>query len=157
MEIERKFLVGELPPELSALDGMVIRQGYVRVADRDFELRFRQKDNRFYQTIKQGSGLVRRECEIEITREQFESLWPLTAEQRIQKVRYNLPAGDLVFEIDLFKTPLTGLQMVEVEFETVELSSAFNPPQWFGNEVTDDRRYKNKQLATHGLPKSPAT
>jgi CYTH domain-containing protein len=157
MEIERKFLVGELPLELSSLDGVTIRQGYVRVADRDFELRFRQKDDRFYQTIKQGSGLVRQECEIEITRDQFESLWPLTADRRIQKIRYNIPVGDLVFELDIFDHPLKGLQLVEVEFDTVELSSAFKPPQWFGDEVTDDRRYKNKQLATHGLPKSTIT
>ena len=156
MEIERKFLVGELPPGIDSLNRMTIRQGYVRVADRDFELRFRQKDDRYYQTIKQGSGLVRQECEIEITRGQFESLWPLTADQRIQKVRYKLPTGNLVFELDIFDHPLKGLQLVEVEFESVDLSNAFNPPRWFGDEVTEDRRYKNKQLAMHGLPKSPA-
>ncbi|MGD8656779.1 MAG: adenylate cyclase, partial [Desulfobacterales bacterium] len=76
MEIERKFLVGELPPGLDTLAGITIRQGYVDIDDIDFELRLRQKDDLFYQTVKQGSGLVRQEYEIELTRDQFKSLWP---------------------------------------------------------------------------------
>ncbi len=154
MEIERKFLVAKLPPELDSVVGISIRQGYVAIADSDFELRFRQKDDFYYQTIKQGSGLVRQEYEIELTSDQFNSLWPLTANSRIQKVRYNLPLGNLICELDIFGEPLTGLQLVEVEFDTLEQSSAFVPPDWFGNEVTEDRRYKNRQLAINGLPKA---
>ncbi len=154
MEIERKFLVTELPPELDSVVGISIRQGYVAIADSDFELRFRQKDSSFYQTIKQGSGLVRQEYEIELTRDQFKSLWPLTESRRIQKVRYKLPLGDLICEVDIFGEPLKGLQLVEVEFDSVEQSNTFMPPDWFGNEVTEDRRYKNRQLALHGLPKA---
>ena len=153
MEIERKFLVAELPPELGSLEGTLIQQGYVKVADNDFELRLRQKNDCFYQTIKRGSGLVREEYEIEITREQFESLWPLTVDRRIQKVRYKLPLENHVCELDVFDDSLKGLQLVEVEFESVEQSGNFKPPAWFGDEVTEDGRYKNKQLATHGLPK----
>ena len=154
MEIERKFLVTELPPELDSVVGISIRQGYVAIEDSDFELRFRQKDDSFYQTIKQGSGLVRQEYEIELTRDQFKSLWPLTESRRIQKVRYKLPLGDLICEVDIFGEPLKGLQLVEVEFDSVEQSNTFMPPDWFGNEVTEDRRYKNRQLALHGLPKA---
>ncbi len=154
MEIERKFLVTELPPELDSVVGISIRQGYVAIEDSDFELRFRQKDGSFYQTIKQGSGLVRQEYEIELTRDQFKSLWPLTESRRIQKVRYKLPLGDLICEVDIFGEPLKGLQLVEVEFDSVEQSNTFMPPDWFGNEVTEDRRYKNRQLALHGLPKA---
>ncbi len=154
MEIERKFLVTELPPELDSVVGISIRQGYVAIEDSDFELRFRQKDGSFYQTIKQGSGLVRQEYEIELTRDQFKSLWPLTESRRIHKVRYKLPLGDLICEVDIFGEPLKGLQLVEVEFDSVEQSNTFMPPDWFGNEVTEDRHYKNRQLALHGLPKA---
>ncbi len=157
MEIERKFLVTELPPELDSVVGISIRQGYVAITDNDFELRFRQKDDSFYQTIKQGTGLVRQEYEIELPPDQFNTLWPLTADRRIQKVRYKIPLGDLICEVDIFGEPLKGLQLVEVEFDTLEQSSAFAPPDWFGNEVTDDKRYKNRQLALHGLPKPTVT
>ena len=152
MEIERKFLVEELPSELGSLEKIAIRQGYVDIDDNDFELRLRQKDDLFCQTIKQGSGLVRQEYEIELTRDQFKSLWPLTENRRINKVRYNLSIGDVICELDIFGEALKGLQLVEVEFDTLEKSSAFIPPDWFGNEVTDDRRYKNRQLALYGLP-----
>jgi adenylate cyclase len=157
MEIERKFLAEILPPELDSVDGILTRQGYVEIADNDFELRLRQKDDFFYQTIKQGSGLVRQEHEIELTRDQFESLWSLTENRRIHKIRYEFPAGDIICEIDIFGEALKGLQLVEVEFDTREQSSAFIPPDWFGKEVTDDRHYKNRQLAIHGLPKKTVT
>ncbi|MGD8467060.1 MAG: CYTH domain-containing protein [Desulfobacterales bacterium] len=156
MEIERKFLVGELPRGLDTLAGITIRQGYVDIDDNDFELRLRQKDDLFYQTVKQGSGLVRQEYEIELTRDQFKSLWPLTENRRINKVRYNLSIGDVICELDIFGEALKGLQLVEVEFDTLEKSSAFIPPDWFGNEVTEDRRYKNRQLALYGLPQTTA-
>ena len=154
MEIERKFLVAKLPPELDSLEGVSIRQGYIIVADDNFELRLRQKDDCFYQTIKQGSGLVRQEYEIELTADQFNSLWPLTADRRIQKVRYKIPVGNLICELDIFGGRLSGLQLVEVEFDSVAQSSAFMPPTWFGDEVTEDSRYKNQQLALCGLPKT---
>ncbi|MDX1708701.1 MAG: CYTH domain-containing protein [Desulfobacterales bacterium] len=154
MEIERKFLVAEPPPELDSVARVSIRQGYVAIDDSNFELRFRQKDESFYQTIKQGSGLVRQEYEIALTRDQFNLVWPLTEGRRIQKVRYKLPAGDLICEVDIFGEPLKGLQLVEVEFDTLEQSSSFVPLNWFGNEVTDDSRYKNRHLALHGLPKT---
>ena len=38
--------------------------------------------------------------------------------------------------------------MVEVEFPDEESAKAFNPPEWFGEEVTFDDRFKNNYLAT---------
>jgi CYTH domain-containing protein len=46
--------------------------------------------------------------------------------------------------------------LVEVEFASVEDSARFSPPEWFGPEVTEDERYKNRQLAVHGLPGKPS-
>ncbi len=156
MEIERKFLIAELPDSFKALSGLNIRQGYIIITDDGFELRLRQKDDRFYQTIKQGSGLVRQEDEIELTHTQFQTLWPLTANRRIEKVRYEIPVGDLIGELDIFSEQLEGLLLVEVEFETLEQSQSFKAPSWFGAEVTDDKRFKNQQLAMHGFPKTAA-
>ena len=36
-------------------------------------------------------------------------------------------------------------------FEMLEQLS-FEPPDWIGEELTDDERYANQQLALHGLP-----
>ena len=62
MEIERQFLVDELP-ELPA-KYEVLRQGYVSLEP---EIRIRQIGNdRFMLTVKRGAGLVREEWETDI-------------------------------------------------------------------------------------------
>jgi CYTH domain-containing protein len=38
----------------------------------------------------------------------------------------------------------------EIEFESAEESGRFSPPKWFGDEVTNDKHYKNSGLALHG-------
>jgi CYTH domain-containing protein len=52
----------------------------------------------------------------------------------------------------VYSGALTGLMVAEVEFPSEEAARAFVPPAWFGREVTNDSRYKNRRLATEGLP-----
>jgi adenylate cyclase len=63
-----------------------------------------------------------------------------------------VPLGDLPVELDIFEGELEGLRVAEVEFPDEDAAHAFEPPDWFGPEVTDDHRYANESLATHGLP-----
>jgi CYTH domain-containing protein len=39
-----------------------------------------------------------------------------------------------------------------VEFASEEEAAAFRPPGWFGPEVTDDPRYRNRSLAEADRP-----
>jgi adenylate cyclase len=152
VEIERKYLVRRLPDDLDKRDGAAIRQGYVIVSEDDVELRLRHKQEKYYQTIKMGAGLARTEIEIELNRDQFEQMWPHTESRRVDKTRYNISLGDLTAELDVFEGGLSGLTLVEVEFASIKASKAFTPPKWFGPDITEDKRYKNKYLATHGIP-----
>ena len=152
IEIERKFLVDRLPASFASLTGAVIRQGYLIDAEGGVELRIRQKQARFFQTIKAGEGLSRTEIEIELSQDQFQQLWPYTDGRRVSKTRYTLPVGNHTAELDRFDGDLAGLVLVEVEFASVDASREFSPPDWFGADVTEDGRYKNKQLAAHGIP-----
>jgi len=43
--------------------------------------------------------------------------------------------------------------LAEVEFPSREKSEEFKPPDWFGEEVIEDSRYKNQNLAQKGAPK----
>jgi adenylate cyclase len=151
-EIERKFLVKELPPEIDRYPHSEIMQGYLIVTDNDIEVRIRKKGVLYSETVKAGSGLVRQESEKEITEKQFFDHWPLTEGKRIQKVRYEIEHEDVLIELDIYSGELEGLVVAEVEFESEEESSHFTPPDWFGEEVTHDERYKNKNLALHGRP-----
>ncbi|WP_170409540.1 CYTH domain-containing protein [Ruegeria arenilitoris] len=152
MEIERKFLVADLP-DLSGAEKAVVRQGYLTAPDDSTELRLRQKNDRFFLTLKGGGSMVRVEREAEITAEQFETFWPETDGRRVEKERFTGQLSDgRAFELDVFQGDLAPLQLVEVEFETEAEAMAYTPPDWFGEDVTADKRYKNKTMAINGVP-----
>jgi CYTH domain-containing protein len=152
-EIERKFLIENqaLPEQLDESACERIQQGYLAVSADGTEVRLRRKGNRCFLTVKSPGGLQRMEREIELTVEKFEYLWPATAGRRIEKTRHLIDLPGYQIELDRFAGSLQGLQIAEVEFPTVESSRAFVPPDWFGREVTNDDRYKNRNLALHGL------
>lgn len=154
VEIERKFKVKCLPANLARYPKEEILQGYVAVQEGDVEVRLRKKANKHFQTVKIGSGLSRLELEIELTQEQFEALWPATEGRRLQKARYGVDVHGRLAELDVYHGSLRGLVLAEVEFSSLRDSEEFLPPPWFGVEVTEDDHYKNKALATYGLPES---
>jgi len=157
IEIERKFLIDRMPSDIETLSGKTIRQGYLIDIDDGTELRVRQKQSAYFQTIKKGAGISRTEIEIELSAEQFEQLWPHTDGRRLSKIRYTLPVGSHTAELDRFEGHLKGLLLVEVEFGSMQEAERFEPPDWFGDDVTEDKRYKNKHLAAYGIPgSSPA-
>jgi len=151
LEIERKFLIAGIPEDLERYKNEQILQGYLFISE-DIEIRLRKKGDTYFQTIKIGSGMKRNETEINLTKEQFESLWPLTEGKRLEKVRYEIIYKDLNIELDLYKGSLEKLITAEVEFYSEIESNNFTPPTWFGPEVTNDSRYKNKNLALFGTP-----
>ena len=155
MEIERKFLVNEPPPELSAVPSERIQQGYLAVDSAGVEVRIRKRDGRATLTVKQGSGLVRSEEEVDIGRRRFDRLWPVTEGRRIEKARHVLPVDGASIELDVYGGNLSGLVVAEVEFDSVEASEAFVPPPWLGPELTGDDRYANRTLAVDGRPDGP--
>lgn len=151
-EIERKFLVRTTPPNIRLFPHQRINQGYLVVDGEGGEVRIRKKGERCYLTVKNGSGLVRQEFEISLDESQFGNLWPATAGRRIIKDRFAIPVEQFTIELDFFSGPLEGLVIAEVEFRSIDESSLFNPPDWFSREVTTDERYRNRNLAIHGLP-----
>ncbi|WP_170608196.1 CYTH domain-containing protein [Ruegeria arenilitoris] len=152
LEIERKFLVATMP-DLSQTRKAFVRQGYLTHPDDSTELRLRQKNDQYFMTLKGGGDIARVEREAEISGAQFEIFWPETEGRRVEKERYTglLPDGR-TFELDVFLGSLSSLCLVEIEFNSEEAARAYSPPDWFGADVTEDKRYKNKTLAINGIP-----
>jgi adenylate cyclase len=155
-EIERKFLVSEFPPISNEVRSEKIYQGYLIKRD-DYSIRIRQKGDRYYWTYKEAlaeHAALRTEIEKEITREEFEALWPATAGKRLEKTRYMIRYGSTVVELDVFEGENAGNMLAEVEFNTTNDADNFDPfiPDWFGREVTSDPRYSNAHIAEHGFP-----
>lgn len=151
IEIERKYLLKALPKGLS--DGQEIRQGYLSVSDP--EVRLRQIDGHYFVTQKTGAGLCREESEAEVSEQVFTILWPATQGRRVEKIRHRIAESDgTIWELDDYKGELAGLYTAEVELPAEDciprLPGALEDLVIV--EVTSDARYKNKQLATQGLP-----
>ena len=153
-EIERKFLIERDPP-LTGVSAQRIEQGYVAIDADGTEVRVRRRaGDRLTLTIKSGDeGTTRAEVELALDEQEFADLWPLTAGRRICKDRYRVPLADgLTAEVDVYRAALDGLRVVEVEFDLPAASKRFRVPDWFGRELTDDARYRNRRLALDGQP-----
>ncbi|HZB40093.1 MAG TPA: CYTH domain-containing protein [Ilumatobacter sp.] len=149
IERERRFLVESLPEPLPEPNH--IEQAYVSTGPAS--VRVRRQDDQHILTIKTGSGRNRVEIERDLNRDEFQAIWEAATELRIAKRRHRLDLGDgLTAELDLYDGTLEGHRLVEVEFDDDEAADSFQPPHWFGREVTDDNRYTNSSLARYGWP-----
>jgi adenylate cyclase len=146
-EIERKFLLKRLPPKLRQFRSRAIEQGYLSVKSDGTQIRLRKAGRRHSLTIKLGGGLSRQEIEVDLTRDQFEALWPATAGFRLTKTRYDVPFGKHTVEIDVYRGRNEGLVVAEVEFTDERECRRFQPPDWFAADVSGKSRYSNVRLA----------
>lgn len=151
MEIERKFLVDALPDGLGSTPSSLLRQGYI-ITDPTAEVRLRDEDGTYSLNVKQGTGIERAEHESGISGDQFDAFWPATKGRRVEKRRHRIALGPHTIELDVFEGALAGLVIAEVEFPSMEDARSFEPPDWFGREVTDVGAFRNAWLALHGIP-----
>jgi CYTH domain-containing protein len=152
VEIERKFLVDDGWPTPSDVEPADIRQGYLTEAARGgTEVRVRAHDDRRLMTVKRdrpGDGAsVRDEVEFPIEQDVFDQLWALTEGHRVEKARYPVPVGEHTATVDVYSGHNSGLRVVEVEFDSEQAAAGFQPPDWFGDDVSGDPRYANRLLA----------
>lgn len=151
MEIERKFLTKNIPYHLSTLPCSFITQYYISVYP---TIRIRQKDQTYWLTVKGSGTLSREEFNLPLTQEEFHILQKKAETLPIIKDRYSLSLGHtIVAEVDIYHGALEGLITTEVEFASEGDALKFQPPSWFGTEVTYDSRYTNASLSLHGIPK----
>lgn len=145
LEIERKFLVEGEYKHLATSSSRIV-QGYI-CSERGRTVRVRLRDNQAFLTIKGPSfsgGLTRYEFEKEISREEALSLLAICEPGIIDKVRWLVPSGNHIFEVDEFHGENEGLVVAEVEL--TKENEQFERPEFLGMEVTSDRRYYNSQL-----------
>jgi CYTH domain-containing protein len=153
-EIERKFLVARIPSADELGPGVHYRQGYL-AGEGDVETRIRISPTTAWITVKAGRGVARTEVEVPIPVVDAEALWPHTAGRRLEKDRYLVPVDGGTAEVDRYADALEGLWTVEVEFSSAEAAAAFEPPSWFGVDVTDIDGWSNGALARRGRPELP--
>ena len=147
MEIERKYLVRQIPENLSQYHCKKIAQGYLCTSP---VVRIRRSNDDYYLTYKGKGLLAREEYNLPLTQESYEHLSSKIDGILIEKNRYLIPLSDgLVAELDIFEGKLSDLVLVEVEFESIEEANSFIAPEWFGEDVTHSGNYQNSYLSQH--------
>jgi CYTH domain-containing protein len=144
MEIERKFLVREMPADLERFACRRIEQAYLCTNP---VLRIRRDNDDYYMTYKSGGMMAREEYEHPLNAQAYRHLLEKADGNIISKRRYMIPLGAYTAELDVFEGVHEGLVIVEVEFPDQAQAEAFMPPAWFGQEVTFDGRYHNSYLS----------
>ncbi len=147
VEIERKFLVTSTDFKAAAIRKTTIAQGYLSVhPERTVRVRIRGESG--YLTIKGKSndtGTTRFEWETEISLSEATSLFALTEAGRIEKIRWEVPNGNHVIEVDEFLGDNDGLIIAEIELAGED--EKYLKPDWLGKEVTNEAKYYNSYLS----------
>lgn len=145
MEIERKYLVSEIPDNLSDYKCRVIEQGYLSTNP---VVRVRKDNDSYYLTYKGSGMMAREEINMPLTKESYEHLIQKADGNIITKKRYEIPDGTgKLIELDFFEGVFSGTILAEVEFESVEEANAYTPPAWFIKDVTLEKEYHNSNMS----------
>ena len=175
VEIEKKFLVKELPSDLTEYPFHVIEQGYLNV---DPAIRVRREDEKYYMTYKGARSVIEGsigqvEYNMPLDEASYKHMVSKADGNMIRKTRYLIPLnadaydkeyldlypelsqdikeGRIKIELDVFKAPFEGRVIAEVEFPDEDAAKNYRPASWFSEEVTGDRRYSNAYMSTEKL------
>ena len=148
-EIEHKYLLAAVPPELDGASIVEIQQGWLpgAVLQERVRLVCGPDGERYYRTVKSGAGIERVELEEETSKELFDALWPLTEGRRVAKRRYLRRERGLTWEVDQFRD--RDLVLAEVEVRSPRRRVPI--PRWLKpvlvREVTGEAEFVNVNLA----------
>lgn len=143
MEIERKFLVHNLP-DLSGLSAIPYERYYLK-ADPEFEDRVQRVGSIYERETKvRKSELERTSHKTEISQEEFERL-RTQASSAIIRDSYLISEQPEV-TIKIYHGQYEGLVRAEVEFNSVEEARAYTTEEWMGEEITESPLGRDSQL-----------
>ena len=160
IEIERKFLMnaGQLDQLMMVTPSWrstILTRGYLSISVdmgviivEPFTGKYREAFAML--THKVGTGLSREETEVHIPINVAHELLTSAKGHIIKKVRFDFDLNGVHLEVDEFEARHTGLIIAEVEFASVEEANFWEPPLFFGREVTNSPQYSNHQLAFLG-------
>lgn len=169
LESERKFLV-KFPSSwlqlATLIDGLIdikrISQTYLKAKGDEPAARVRKTVEgltgdtdtvyHFNQKKPVDSG-VHEETEREISQKEYQNSLKDSDPTKVavEKTRFVFKYNDQVFELDVFKGPLKGLAILEIELEDIKDTVELPPFLKVIKEVTKDKRFNNFSLADKRL------
>ena len=149
-EIERKFLVNS---KLWNREGAIVpmQQAYIAYNNGNV-VRVRIAGQNAFLTIKGNlQGITRDEFEYQVPVEDARQMMSMAQGFSVIKKRHIQYIGDKKWEIDVFEKENEGLIVAEIELNSEDES--FEKPEWILDEVSDDPRYFNYNLAQNPFSK----
>lgn len=155
LEIERKFLLPEFPEQLieegqlKIITRHSIDQTYLAI-DGGEELRVRKITDldtgevTYTHTYKNGKGIKREEIEYFISEGLYNQMIEAVNAVALVKERITAVWNGITVEIDVYSQ--LQLSVLEVEFESLEEAESFTAPEWFGQDVSTEKKYSNKTV-----------
>lgn len=165
MEIERKYRIDRFPDGREGwplLKAAAVQQGYLATSPtvriRSEETAYPEAKTTYILCFKGEGTLVRQEIELPLDRETFLQLQALLPAPMIRKDYrvYALPDGHRLECSLVDGHQPDGFYYAEVEFQSVEESKAFVPPDFLGPEATEDpdfsmsEYWRNKKRSCSG-------
>ena len=149
-EIERKYLVKYIPENY---DGCYeVFAGYFKNSD-GLSIRVVATEDKIKNTksgritFKSPGTLLRKEYEFRIDYQKaIDMLENLTC-GKIIKTRYDYKMSDYILELDQYHGDNDGLVVAEIELSSID--QKVNLHDCIGEEVTEDQKYYNANLAFH--------
>jgi CYTH domain-containing protein len=146
-EIERKFLLDKaIPWELE--QQKLIKQGYV-FSDKGKQLRIRIIHDQAFMCLKFTKDRIRDEYEYEVPLIDGLEIYH-KCKNKLEKIRNTIRPISKPYTVDVDTYP-NGLIVAEVEFKTEEDCNNFEPFEWFGEEITGNKKYSNITLSKQKL------
>lgn len=141
-ELELTYLAKSLPTGLKSAKQKEMLDIYLPSTSAHPTLRIRKNGDKHEMTKKEpiveGDSSRQLENTIPLHPDEFAELSQLPG-KRVQKTRYLYSEDGVNYEVDVFGGDLTGLVLVDVEFDSVEKKSKFTKPDWCLVEVTQEK------------------
>lgn len=160
-EIERRFLINDLSAAMQDIVDHHVKteeivQGYLST-DQEKTIRVRMTRNKStganpaFLTVKgKTTGIRKIEIETEIGVAQALQLYINFRSGSIKKTRHTIMLNDMIWELDEFDAPMTGLWIAEIELKDEDQPIVI--PAWAGEEISHDRRYSNANMSKKPWP-----
>ena len=143
LEIERKFFIQNEGWKASCTRRIHIRDGLI-ATENGRKVRVRIADDRATLAVKgQESGFTRAEYEYDIPRTDAEEMLRM-CDYRAEKTRHIVPHAGSIWQVDVYEGILSGIVIAELEMSNE--GQAFDLPNWIGEDVTDNPKYKKANM-----------
>lgn len=148
VELEREytFLINSLPADIDKFPSKIIEDNYIPANADHPVIRIRRNGEKYVITKKypenssdelNGDSSRMVEHTIELSLDEYKSL-NLLPGKRFKKRRFNYEINGYNAEVDIYLGDLSGLVVIDFEFESDEAMATFQKPDFVGSDVTQD-------------------